>query len=306
MEETIEKIKQKYAALGENPESYMKGLYHAKPITYWDYIQVETLLSLQRPRTDFKDEFIFIVYHQITELVLRLMVHELEQITAGEITTADELTLRIKRLNRYTGLLSNSFDIMAEGMSYEDYNQFRMSLTPASGFQCAQFRFVELMCTDLDNLINDRAKSRMPANLDLREKFNYVYWQDAGRNHETGKKSATLGLFEQKYLDAFVERARKMENNNLNQRLKDFDLENNTELRETLRLFDRLYNIEWPVIHLKTAGSYLNKKGEKKAATGGSNWQKYLHPAYQRRVFFPTLWSAQELADWGKEYLESE
>ena len=49
----IQKIKDKYENLGENPETYFKGLLQAKPINYWDYIQVDTLLSLQKPRTDF-------------------------------------------------------------------------------------------------------------------------------------------------------------------------------------------------------------------------------------------------------------
>lgn len=303
MKSTLDLITEKYQGLRENPEAYLKGLYHAKPVTYWDYVQVETLLSLQRPRTEFKDEFIFIVYHQITELVLRLMVHELEQITAGEVASPEALTVRINRLNRYTGLLSNSFGIMTHGMDYDDYNQFRMSLTPASGFQSAQFRFIELMCTDLDNLINERAKSQMPEGLSLKEKFNYVYWQDAGRNHQTGEKSLTLRLFEEKYLDAFAELAEKMQDRNLSRRIAAINLDAQPELREALRDFDRLYNIEWPMVHLGTARAYLDRNGEGKAATGGSQWQRYLHPAFQRRVFFPSLWSAAELENWGKEYL---
>jgi len=54
-EKTIESINKKYQDLGENPDTYLNGLLQAKPINYWDYIQVETLLSIQRPRTDFKD-----------------------------------------------------------------------------------------------------------------------------------------------------------------------------------------------------------------------------------------------------------
>ena len=36
------------------------------------------------------------------------------------------------------------------------------------------------------------------------------------------------------------------------------------------------------------------------AATGGSDWKKYMHPKYQRRIFFPELWSAEELTHWGE------
>jgi len=74
------KIEKKYRELGENPETYLKGLFHAKPINYWDYVEVDTLLSLQKPRTNFKDETVFIMYHQVTELLLKMMRHEIEQI----------------------------------------------------------------------------------------------------------------------------------------------------------------------------------------------------------------------------------
>jgi hypothetical protein len=40
------------------------------------------------------------------------------------------------------------------------------------------------------------------------------------------------------------------------------------------------------------------------AATGGSDWTKYMHPKYQRRIFFPDLWSAEELAGWGVTNLD--
>jgi tryptophan 2,3-dioxygenase len=72
------------------------------------------------------------------------------------------------------------------------------------------------------------------------------------------------------------------------------------KLKYALREFDITYNVTWPIAHIKTAGYYLNSKGENKAATGGSEWQKYLHPSYQRRIFFPQLWTAQELESWGK------
>ena len=73
-DELISKLEEKYTNLGENPETYLKGLLQAKPLNYWDYIEVDSLLSLQKPRTDYPDEEIFIMYHQITELVLKLMV----------------------------------------------------------------------------------------------------------------------------------------------------------------------------------------------------------------------------------------
>src|SRR5665811_100196 len=147
MSDSGDKIKKKYESLGENPETYLDGLLHAKPITYWDYIEVETLRSLQRPRTLFKDETIFIMYHQVTELLLKMMRHELEQIVEEEKVGEAFLLIKLGRLNCYTTMLITSFDIMRDGMDYDDYNEFRKTLTPASGFQSAQFRYICLLYT---------------------------------------------------------------------------------------------------------------------------------------------------------------
>src|SRR5690606_28120420 len=131
----------------ENPDTYLKGLLQAKPINYWDYVQVDTLLSLQKPRTNFADEEIFIMYHQVTELLLKLMIHEIKQVVYKKDITETFLIGKISRMNRYTKMLITSFDVMREGMDYEDYNTFRATLAPASGFQSAQFRLVEIYCT---------------------------------------------------------------------------------------------------------------------------------------------------------------
>ena len=292
--DTSKKIKQKYEQLGESPETYLKGLLHAKPITYWDYIEVDTLLSLQKPRTHFKDETIFIMYHQMTELLLKMMRHEIEQIVEEELLTEEFLITKINRLNRYTTMLITSFDIMKEGMDYT----FRSTLTPASGFQSAQFRYIELNCTCLQNLINTEGKERLPERPTIVEYFEHIYWKDAGLNRKTGKKTLTLIQFEEKYLESFIALAKKIEGNTIEDKI--MKLPNiSTKLKEKLKKFDHLYNVEWPLVHLKTAEHYLNSKGEQKAATGGSEWKKYLHPKHQQRKFFPSLWTENEQHEWG-------
>src|SRR5690606_32743546 len=282
----------------ENHETYLKGLLHARPITYWDYIQVDTLLSLQNPRTNFKDEEIFIMYHQMVELMLKLVLHEIKQITEEEAPSEEFLIEKINRVNRYTGMLINSYDVMTVGMNYDDYNAFRSTLAPASGFQSAQFRLIEIYCTRLENLINAEGKKRLPDNPGVEDYFEHMYWKDAGHDRVTGKKTLTLRLFEEKYLDEFIMVARKVSGNTFEEKV--LQLENPSEaLLQKVKEFDRIYNVDWPKMHLKTAQHYLDKKGENKAATGGSEWKKYLHPKFQQRKFFPTLWSDEELGNWG-------
>ncbi len=284
--------------MDENPETYLNGLLQAKPINYWDYVEVDTLLSLQKPRTDYKDESIFIMYHQVTELVLKMMVHEIKQLVFEPFEDAKWVD-KINRLNRYTSMLITSFEVMRSGMNYDDYNIFRSTLTPASGFQSAQFRFIEIYCTRLENLVNTKGKERLGKEPSTEEYFNQIYWRDAGLNHKTGKSSLTLRQFEEKYLDDFIALATKMKGNTLEDQM--IKLENRSEaLNDKFREFDHMYNVQWPMVHLKTAQHYLDKKGENKAATGGSDWKKYLHPKFQQRKFFPTLWTSREITQWGQ------
>lgn len=295
----IKAIEVKYANLGENPETYLKGLLQAKPINYWDYVEVDTLLSLQKPRTDFKDEEVFIMYHQITELLLKLMIHEIKQIVYHESPSQEFIITKLSRLNRYTKMMITSFDVMSGGMDYDDYNTFRATLAPASGFQSAQFRLVEIYCTRLENLINEEGKKRLPSDPGVEEYFEHIYWKDAGLNRKTGQKTLTLKQFENKYLDRFIALARKVKGRTLEDQVAKF-ANPTKEMTDLLKEFDHLYNVEWPMVHLNTAKHYLDKKGENQAATGGSEWKKYLHPQFQQRKFFPAMWNELELKKWGQ------
>ena len=299
-EDLLSAITDKYKNLGEKPETYLKGLLQAKPINYWDYIEVDTLLSLQKPRTDFKDEEIFIMYHQVTELFLKLLLHEIKQIIYQESVTEEFLVNKLKRINRYTGMLINSFDIMKDGMDYDDYNTFRVTLAPASGFQSVQFRLVEIYCTRLENLINEAGQKRLPQNPSVEELFEHMYWKDAGMNRQTGEKTLTLRQFEERYLERLISLAKKVKGNTIEDKI-NLIKNPSAEFKTILREFDNLYNVEWPLVHLNTAKHYLDKKGENQAATGGSEWKKYLHPQFQQRKFFPELWTDQEITSWGKK-----
>lgn len=297
-EKLIQQIVEKYENLGENPETYLKGLLQAKPITYWDYIEVDTLLSLQKPRTGFKDEEIFVMYHQVVELTLKLMIHEVKQLTGDNTPEEPVFIDKLKRLLRYTDMLITSFDVMKDGMDYDDYNTFRATLAPASGFQSAQFRYLEIYCTPLKNLINKPGKERLPDNPSVEDYFENIYWKDAGHNRKTNTKTLTLRLFEEKYLKKFIGLANEMKGKTMFDKFEQLQHPSD-ELVAMVKKFDHFFNVVWPLVHLGTAQHYLDKKGETKAATGGSEWKKYLHPKYQQRKFFPNIWSEKEIENWG-------
>ncbi|MFD0932947.1 tryptophan 2,3-dioxygenase family protein [Psychroflexus salinarum] len=296
--ELLKQLEDKFKALGENPDNYLKGLLYSKPVNYWDYIEVDTLLSLQKPKTHFEDETVFIVYHQITELTLKLMIHEIKQLIKIKDFDSERVFIeKIRRLIRYTDMLITSFEVMTEGLDYEDYNKFRMSLTPASGFQSAQFRYLELMSTPVLNLVNEEGHKRLSDEPSVDEVFENIYWRDAGYNRESGKTSHTLMAFEKKYLQSFKDLTAKVKGNTLWEQFQKFESPSDN-LIFRMKDFDHQYNVKWPKIHLKTASKYLEKKGETKEGTGSSPWKKYLHPKHQQRSFFPELWKDLEILDW--------
>ena len=83
----------------------------------------------------------------------------------------------------------------------------------------------------------------------------------------------------------------------INQAIKSLPKEDqqNEELKQAMRHYDHTVNIRWVMSHLNAAKKYLGDN----EATGGSDWQKYMHPRYQRRIFFPELWTETELEGWG-------
>lgn len=318
IKERLEQLSEKYAAIGQDLVSYLDGLIFANPLTYWDYIEVEALLSLQKPKTDYPDEKIFIVYHQITELYFSLILHELEQIchngkiiseTGQDLGWNDELDTdffisRLKRCNMYFTTLTRSFDVMRYGMEKEQFTKFRMSLLSSSGFQTAAYRRIEIACTDLQYLVHEKERERLK-DADFHEQLDNVYWRRGAIVEETGQKALTLKDFEDKYLQEFHDFADKYQPINLWKKYSDLsekDRQNPSLLKE-LRTLDININVNWPLSHFKTAVYYLARGTGDEKGTGGTNWQKYLPPRFQRRIFYPELWSDQEKQEWGKKWV---
>ena len=152
-EKQIKELQEKFKNSGQDLNAYLEGLLYDRYLTYWDYIHLDTLLSLQVPRTHFPDEEIFIGYHQITELYFKLIIHEIKQVLDDKLQQADFFQQKAARINRYFKVLIDSFDIMIRGMEREQFLKFRMSLLPASGFQSAQFRMIEIYATPLEHLV---------------------------------------------------------------------------------------------------------------------------------------------------------
>jgi len=302
----IKDINTKYQDLGENPDPYLSGLRYTKPVNYWDYCEVDTLLTLQKPKTFLQDENVFIMYHQVNELLFKMILSEIEQVSNEDSITLDFFVSKLGRINRYFDVLISSFAIMKYGMDVDQYMKFRDALTPASGFQSVQYRKIEIACTDLNNLIDARYKDKADEIIGLQSKIDHLYWQAAGKNYKTGKKSLMLSMFEEKYGKELLATAKKYEHTNLRavyNSLNETD-KKSPKLIKAMKALDNKINIKWTMTHYRTAEHYLESSGKPVAATGGSPWKKYMHPKYQKRIFFPELWSEEELDTWGHEHKE--
>ena len=317
VQEKIKELSEKYSSTGQDLPSYLEGLLYAEYLSYWDYIHLDTLLTLQTPKTDFPDENIFIIYHQITELYFKLIINELEQITNNgrdiskngkdlgwrKKMTFDFFKNRMNRIIRYFDNLINSFDIMIEGMSREEFTKFRMSLLPGSGFQSFQFRSIEIYSTPIKNLLIKEKikKSNNPQDI------QNIYWSKGATELKSGKKTYTLTQFQKKYNNSLSELVVNMKRKNVWLKFKKLHTtkKEKEELSKLLKKYDFSVNVKWKLAHFKSAVKHLKSKGIK-TATGGTNWEKYLPPRFQKIIFFPELWTKKEKEEWGISWLKKQ
>lgn len=304
-EEILKRIKQlqdKYQIDGQDVTAYLDGLIQSNYINYWDYINLDALLNLQHSRTPYPDEKTFIIYHQITELYFRLIRNGIELIADVPNLDAALFIKQLKRINKYFRHLTDSFSIMYDGMDRDQFLAFRMALIPASGFQSAQFRMIEICSTDVINLVSADVRHQYSMNDLVETLMNNFYWRKGAIEMKTSRKTLTLRQFEQKYDKEFIALAYQFSLKNLWQRYTQLSKseKKNKELTALLREYDQIANVHWPIVHYRTTAFYMERKPEDIPATGGTNWQKYLPPKNQQIIYFPELWSAEEKENWGK------
>lgn len=115
--------------------------------TYGGYLQLDTLLSAQKPLSDppLHDEMLFIVQHQVAELWMKLLVHELRAAIAR--LRGDDVDATLKILARVKQVQRQLFEQWAvlETLTPTEYMQFRPVLGPSSGFQSLQYRRIEFL-----------------------------------------------------------------------------------------------------------------------------------------------------------------
>ncbi len=114
-------------------------------LTYAGYLRLDALLSAQHPLSEHHDEMLFIIQHQVTELWLKQLIHELR--SAIGLLDAGDVPPALKRLARVKAIQKQMFEqwSVLETLTPVEYVQFRDHLGKASGFQSPQYRTVEFL-----------------------------------------------------------------------------------------------------------------------------------------------------------------
>ena len=252
-------------------------------LTYAGYLQLPTLLAAQRPVTDHHDEMLFIIQHQVTELWLKQLIHELR--SAIELIGSDDLPPALKRLARIKAIQKQMFEqwSVLETLTPVEYVQFRDALGKSSGFQSPQYRTVEFLLGnknpqmikvfDHDPVLHDglQADLQSPSLYDAFLRFL------ARRGHAVPED-----VLERDLAEPYVTHAGVVEV------FRRIYAEPHT-FWDAYEMCEELVDVEesfqlWRFRHLKTVERIIGHK----TGTGGSSGTKFLEKALQL-TFFPEL-----------------
>nr|WP_143414442.1 tryptophan 2,3-dioxygenase [Halobacillus massiliensis] len=256
-------------------------------MTYGEYLQLDKLLDAQKRLSDHHDEMLFIIIHQVSELWMKLVLHELwaavDLIREGELQEAFKMLSRVSKIQTQ---IIHAWDVLST-LTPAEYIQFRDKLGQASGFQSYQYRMVEFaLGYKTPHVLKIYEKDP-----DLHEKLKQAYEAPS-------------------IYDAAIERL-KTAGFDINPQLinRDFtkiyeadesveaawaEVYKNTELYWDLyQLAEKLVDIEdwlqqWRFRHMKTVERIIGHK----MGTGGSSGVGYLKKVLDHR-FFPELWDVR-------------
>jgi tryptophan 2,3-dioxygenase len=256
-------------------------------LSYGEYLRLDRLLDAQKPLSTEHDEMLFIIVHQVSELWMRLMLHELHSVI--ECVRRDNLDPSFKmldRIGRVQAQLLAVWEVLST-MTPADYSSFRNLLGRSSGFQSLQYRLLEFT---LGNKHPDiiEVHRREPAAyaalvraLAAPSLYDEVLRLLSQRGY--GVPATALSRdFRQPYVSSKqVTGAWLGVYHNAD---KDWDL---YELAERLVDLDHRFQL-WRFQHMKTVERIIGYK----PGTGGTAGVSYLAKALRLRLF-PELWEAR-------------
>jgi tryptophan 2,3-dioxygenase len=253
-------------------------------LSYGQYLQLEKLLGAQQPLSSQHNEMVFILVHQVSELWMRLMLHELT--AALECIRRDDLDPALKmlaRISRTQTQLLTVWDVLSTLTPFE-YSAFRNALGRSSGFQSVQYRLLEFLFGNKHAAMievhkrDPRAYELLARALTEPSLYDEVLRLLSRRGYGIPESYLSRDFSEPYQSNKQVAGAWLGVYHNADQA---WDL---YELAE--RLVDLDYNFQlWRYHHLKTVERIIGYK----PGTGGTGGVSYLAKALELK-FFPELW----------------
>ncbi|HWJ35788.1 MAG TPA: tryptophan 2,3-dioxygenase [Steroidobacteraceae bacterium] len=254
-------------------------------LSYSQYLNLDKLLDSQRPLSYHHDEMLFIVIHQVSELWMKLCLHELN--STIDCVRRDDLGPTFKMLARVSTIqhqLQQSWDVLAT-ITPSDYSAFRNTLGRSSGFQSPQYRMLEFL---IGNKNADLIKVFRgdPASYELLERalrapslYDEVLRLLSRRGLDIPAEAIDRDFTQPYQASKQVAAAWLSVYHNS---VKDWDLYGLAE-----RLVDLDYKFQlWRFAHVKTVERIIGYK----RGTGGTAGVSYLTKALELK-FFPELWT---------------
>ena len=255
--------------------------------SYGDYLHLRELLSAQQPISFEHDEMLFIVVHQVSELWIRLFLHELEFVK--DCVVKDDLDPSFKALRRISNVQEQLFGVWSvlATMTPSDYTAFRNALGRSSGFQSLQYRLLEFSLGN-KNPETIRVHERDPASherlrraLEAPSLYDEVLRLLSRRGYGVPVQVRDRDFREPYVASKAVAAAWLGVYHNAE---KDWDL---YELAEGLVDLDHRFQL-WRFQHMKTVERIIGSK----QGTGGTSGVSYLAKALDLRLF-PELWQVR-------------
>jgi tryptophan 2,3-dioxygenase len=254
-------------------------------LSYAQYLNLDKLLDAQRPLSYQHDEMLFIVIHQVSELWMKLCLHELTAVV--DCVRRDDLGPTFKMLARVSTIqqqLLQAWDVLATITPY-DYSAFRNTLGRSSGFQSAQYRMLEFLIGNKSADLIEVFRADPPA-YELLERalrapslYDEVLRLLSRRGLDVPPEAIDRDFTQPYQASKQVAAAWLSVYHNS---VKDWDL---YELAE--RLVDLDYKFQlWRFAHVKTVERIIGDK----RGTGGTGGVSYLTKALELK-FFPELWT---------------
>ncbi|NVJ68820.1 MAG: tryptophan 2,3-dioxygenase [Alphaproteobacteria bacterium] len=262
-----------------------EDIHWNQDISYGSYLQLDTLLSCQKPLSGQHDEMLFVVIHQASELWMKACLHELG--AAMEHLAADDLGPVQKMLSRVAKIQANlqqSWEILST-MTPADYAAFRDDLGQSSGFQSFQYREIEYRLGNKNARMAEAHKAvparyqRLQGVLDSPSFYDLCLQLLAKRGFDIPSDKLSRNWREPYEASEGVEKAW----------LQIY--QDTTKYWDLYELAEKLVDLEhhfhaWRFAHMKTVERIIGyKKG-----TGGTGGVSYLVKALDLR-FFPELWT---------------